>query len=102
LVERRASSPAGRARTPVPPLVRRLAIDFLGVRCEDLDGIRFVIASDAEQRGLLRGVLPHLTQFLGFVHHNASRLILLLLGFALVLIPLFLLARLLFLTLAKS
>ncbi len=79
-----------------------LVIGFLIVRGEDLDGIRFVIAADAEQRGLLGGVLAHLTQFLGFVHYNASRLILLALGFALVLVPLFLLARLFFLTLGKG
>jgi len=58
--------------------------------------------ANAEQRGLLCGVLAHLTQFFRFVHHNAFRLILLALSFALVLVSLFLLARLFFLTFGKS
>jgi len=108
--------------TPVPPLenlceikdwVRRsakrpanlsiqLVIGLFAVRCEEFDRIRFVVAADAEQRRLLCSVLTHLTQFLCFVHYNASRLILLALAPALVLVPLFLLARLFFLTFGKS
>jgi len=80
----------------------RLVVGLLAVRCEYFDGTGFVVAADAEERGLLGGVLAHLTQFFRFVHYNASRLILLALGFALVLVPLFLLARLFFLTLGKG
>jgi len=61
-----------------------------------------VVVADTEQRSLFCGVLTHLAQFLRFVHHNASRLILFALCLALIFVPLFLLARLFFLTLGKS
>src|SRR5450759_2234315 len=84
-------------------LPRRLVIDCLGaVWDRELDRTGFVVAADAEQRGLLGGVLAHLTHFFRLVHHATFRFFLLPLSLALVLVPLFLLARLFFLTLGKS
>jgi hypothetical protein len=67
------------------------------------DSIGFVIAANAKQRSLLSGVFPHLAQFFRFIHHgSAFRLILPALRLALVLVPLFLLSCLFFLTFGKS
>jgi len=62
----------------------------------------FVVRADAEQRGLSFGEFAHLTHFVHLVHYAAFRFFFLPLSFAFVLVPLLLLARLLFLTFAKS
>ena len=61
-----------------------------------------VVGTNAEQRGLGFGELAHLTHFVHLVHYATFRLFFLPLSFALVLVPLFLLARLFFLTFGKS
>jgi len=61
-----------------------------------------VLNPDAEQCGLFCGVFTHLPQLFGLIQHHAARFLVFPLGLALVLVPLFLLARLLFLTFGKG
>jgi hypothetical protein len=96
---------AGRAKTFPRPATRKvLAIDGFGAVCGGESGwAEFVILSaNAKQRRLFRGVLAHLTQLFRFVNDRAFRLILPALCLALILIALFLLARLFFLSFGKS
>src|ERR1039458_6996616 len=67
-----------------------------------LNRASFVVAANAEQRSLGFGEFAHFTQFILFVEHAASRLFIFSLSLALVLVALFLLTCLLFLTLGKS
>jgi hypothetical protein len=72
------------------------------VWAEEFRGIGFVFRIDAEQGSLGFGQFPHFAHFVDLVRGAAFRFVLLTLGPALVLVPLFLLARLLLLALSKS
>jgi len=80
-------------------LLRFSAFELPDAGNEYFHGPRFILDAYAEQRGLRLGVLA---QFLHLVHHSAFRLVLFALDPALRLVPLFLLACLLFLAFSKG